>query len=269
MPLLQDVVVVKITPYNFNHYKKLGYDVKKKSGEIIANVNDLSDGSGIKVLVKCDHCGKEFYKSWRRYLESKDDICCVGCRKEKIIKKSIEKYGYSCSLKNEAVSKKRFETNMKLYGVDMPLKNKDIYRKTRESFYNNTRNVCDSIRSSRQQTHIMNLYNAEINKLFDIYFVDGYIDEYKMYIEYDGSGHKLQVKMGEITEDEYNRKEKERTKRLLSCGIKEFRIVCNDDILPDDKKLIEIKDIAIKKLSEGYSICIYNTSNDSWDFIEE
>lgn len=269
MGLVQKEVEVSITPYNFERYKSLGYDIDKPSGKLKVKTEDLSIGSGIKVLVKCNYCGKIFKKAYRRYIETKDDICCEECKKKKMMKTSKEKYGYSCSLKNKEVDAKRKKTFMEKYGTTNPFANKEIYQKTRESFYKNTKNVCDSIHASKQQRHIMNLYGAEINKLFDIYFVDGYLDEYKIYIEYDGSGHKLSVKMGEITEQEYEAKEKNRTDRLLSCGIKEFRIVCPDDNIPSDEELLKIKDFAIDKLNNGYSVCVYNTISKDWDFIEE
>lgn len=267
--LVQKEIEISITPYNFDRYKELGYNIDKPSGKLKVKTEDLSPGSGIKIFVKCEYCGKIFKKAYRRYLETKDDICCEECKEKKMMKTSKRKYGFACSLKNEEIDRKRKETFMKKYGTTNPFANKDIYRKTRESFYRNTRNVCDSVHTSKQQEHIMKLYGAEMNKLFDIYFVDGYLDEYKIYVEYDGSGHRLQVKMGQMTDEEYDEKEKDRTNRLISCGLKEFRIVCPDDNLPSDKELLKIKDIAINKLSNGFNVCVYNTSSKDWNFIEE
>ena len=267
MGLIQKYINIKLTPYNIDYYIQKGYKVDGYNDILTINVFDLPNGSGINVLVWCDYCGRIFQKSWRRYLETKNDTCCKYCKSKKFMKTNTEKYGVSCTLNYPEIKSKKEETFMRKYGTKSPLGNIDIYRKTRSSFYDKSKDVSVSICTSSQQRHIMNLYGAELNKLVGIYFVDGYIDEYNMYIEYDGSGHRLPVKMGIITNDEYDKREKLRSDYLISCGLKEFRIVCEDDKLPSDDELIEIKYFALENIKQGHISCSYNTISKQWTII--
>ena len=76
------IIKVKVTSYNLKHFLDLGYNVKN-SDIIEIPAKHLSDGSGAKINVQCSYCGKIFKKAWRKYLETKEDICCIDCRHKK------------------------------------------------------------------------------------------------------------------------------------------------------------------------------------------
>ena len=57
--ILPQTVKVRTNPSNCKHYKEKGYTFKKCGDFIEINVLDLSKGSGVKVKVICDICGKE------------------------------------------------------------------------------------------------------------------------------------------------------------------------------------------------------------------
>lgn len=113
--LLTDKVKVKINPNNWKHLQLLGYDNLKKNNVIEIPVNHLSDGSGHKVLVKCDVCGKEKDLSYRRYLKSYNNGGYYACSN----KCNLEKRKYEHT---DEVKEKRKNTNIKKYGVDNFLK---------------------------------------------------------------------------------------------------------------------------------------------------
>lgn len=269
--IVQEFVEVVITPYNRERLEKLGYKIKQYKEKIKIKTIDLSPGSGTKILVKCDYCGKVFYQAYRRYIEAKDKHCCVNCRKYKFAETNIEKYGTSCTLKYGPTREAARQTFQKKYGCDYPLQNNEIYLKSRETFeanYNGHR--IKGVPTSQQQKYIVDLYGAVINKRVGIYFVDGLFEEDDIYFEYDGGGHNFSLRIEDITKEEYNKKEEKRREYLKSVGLSEFRIICLNDRLPQDNDLLKLKDIAFKKIKEeGYKHCIFNTEENDWVFIKE
>lgn len=269
--LVQKEVKVIVTPYNCEHFKRLGYDVYGKSEEIVAKVDDLPVGSGIKIDVQCDYCGKVFKRAYRRYLESKDDCCCMACRPKKFSKTNIERYGVACTLRNKEIEDKMKKNNMEKYGYEFPFQSEEILKKTRKTFYERHKNHEETIpHISKQQKHIVELYGCLLNYSIDMYFVDGYFKNENIYFEYDGGGHNLMVKFGYMTRKEFEERKNCRRVVLRKLGLKEFRIVCKNDKLPTDEELLAIKDFAFQRLLvDNYSSCIYNTMLNNWDFIED
>lgn len=133
MDIENQMVKIRVNNFNEEHFKKLGY-IFKRNDFIEIPVKDLPHGSGIKIDVECKYCGKIFKKAYRRYLETKDSLCCNDCKKTKIMEVSLRKYGNVCSLRNEEVQKKSKEKNMKNLGVQYPFQNKDILKKCRETY---------------------------------------------------------------------------------------------------------------------------------------
>ena len=255
-----DNQLVKIRVNNFNeeHFKNLGYNFKRND-YIDVLVKDLPNGSGIKIKVQCNYCGKIFEKSYRRYLKTKDDICCNNCKKYKMMKMSLKKYGNICSLRNESVQEKSKIKNIKNLGVQYPFQNKDILKKCTdtciEKYGENYK--CKSI--SKQQLYIHSLYGGNLNYVEYPYFLDIFFDKEKIYFEYDGSGHNLAVKMNFLSEKDFDEKEEKRKKYLKEKGYKEFRIVSDNDMLPNDFVLLEIKNRAFDILLKyNYNSYIYN-----------
>jgi hypothetical protein len=80
--LVLEKVKIKISGHNIQHYEKLGYKIPKytdywnrtsvkRGTEIEVSVKDLMKKSPIKVLRKCDNCGKIEEVKWYAYR----DIC--------------------------------------------------------------------------------------------------------------------------------------------------------------------------------------------------
>ena len=193
---------------------------------------------------------------------SKDD-CCKQCKTDKMMRTSLEKYGNVCSVQNPDIHKKVKETNMKKYGVEYPLQNKNIRDKTRDSLLNES---FISRITSKQQKHIHKIFGGELNYQIYPYLIDIYFEKEKIFFEYDGGGHNLRVKFGEMTQEEFDLKEEERTSFLKNFGLKEFRL--NDSSkkgnLPSDEDLLKINNKAFKILkNKKYSTYIYNLDNNT------
>ena len=85
-------------------------------------------------------------------------------------------------------------------------------------------------------------------------------------IEYDGTGHDLNVRLGGISQEEFVQKENKRNKYMLSMGYKVARIVHNKEILPNRDVLLKLKDKILYDLSEKhfviYDLCEFESQID-------
>lgn len=106
---------------------------------------------------------------------------------------------------------------------------------------------------SMQQKYIHQLVGGELNfpikgSTLDIAFLED-----KLYVEYDGSGHDLSVKLESMTQDEFNQKEIDRRYALYRSGWKEIRIISRKDYLPSNHKILEMINYAKEYLDTGHS----------------
>ena len=145
---------------------------------------------------------------------------------------------------------KRENTNMSKYGVKNVMSNPEIREKAMQSFYENGKTPV-----SRYQKKIHETIGGTLNYPARGYLLDIAFPEDKIYIEYDGGGHNLQVKFGKLTPDEFKSKEFTRFKKLISSSWKEVRIINYKDRKID---LILVKDFVDYAKSflveENYSI---------------
>ena len=253
MDVENQIIEVKINNFNEKHFSELGYNVKN-GDSIKIRAKELPSGSGLKVEVECSYCKKIFKKAWRRYLETKDDICCEDCKKYKMMKKSLNKYGNVCSLCNPEVSRKRRKTNIEKYGVEFPLQNKDIQNMCKKTRKKNNKDVVVGV--SKTQKRLCEIYNGILNKKIGHFYVDIFLPENKIAVEYDGSGHNLIVILGKMSQEIFNFKKKQRERFLLSQKIKIIRIKYMDkyDTLPEESYLLDILSEAKYFFNKGYSI---------------
>lgn len=258
MDIENQIIKIKVINFTEKHFQNLGYNVK--NGDYIEiPAKHLPNGSGTKVKVQCSYCGKYFYKAWRRYLETKDSICCESCKERKMMDTSFAKYGNICSLRNPVVQEKSQATCIKNWGVPHSLMNAEVRAKCIKTRRNNFNSNDWILKGSKQQQKFYDLYGGIYNYTILDYYVDIYFPNYNIYFEYDGSGHNLSVKLNNITQEEFDEKEFIRTSRLLSLGLKEFRIISKYDLLPNDNELFSIKNRAFYILNElDYDIYIYD-----------
>jgi hypothetical protein len=82
--------------------------------------------------------------------------------------------------------------------------------------------------------------------MLDIAFLDNMI-----YVEYDGSGHWLSVKIGALTMEQFIKNERARTYKLYRAGWRAIRIITRNDKLPSKEELKNIIDDAKNKIISG------------------
>ena len=154
--------------------------------------------------------------------------------KERFHSTNVERYGGTTPFSSLDVRNKAKETLVKNYGVDNPTKNPIIRGRALTSLKEN-----NSISTSSQQTHIHNIIGGELNHLEGNAFLDIAYPNEKVYVEYDGGGHNLGVKLGNISAEEFEQREKRRYFHLLDKGWNCIRIICPSDKLPTDNEIIE------------------------------
>lgn len=170
--------------------------------------------------------------------------------KNKQIKTNIKKYGTNNPLKNKIVREKIKNTMIEKYGVDNPLKNKEIqkkqiqtnllkygYKYPLELAKNRACTKIGKVPCSKQQKHIAELIHGQINVPINKYVLD--ILKENINIEYDGGGHRLNVKFGKLTNEEFDELQNKRDNFLIDNGFKIIRIVCTNDKIPSDDIIIE------------------------------
>lgn len=151
---------------------------------------------------------------------------------EKIKKTNMDRYGDSCVLRLDSIKNKIKKTNLKKYGYENPSQSPIIREKINNSFIKNS-----TMSTSSQQLRIHKLVGGELNYNISKCFLDIAFPKEKIYLEYDGGGHNLSVKLGNISQEEFNKKERNRYFLLKDFGYKEIRLLCDSDKLPADEIL--------------------------------
>ena len=170
--------------------------------------------------------------------------------KTKII--NLEKYGVEHYSKTDDFKEKVKSTCLIRYGVTHVMKIEEVKNKSiSESL--KTRYKNKSGVASKQQIYLCNLLGGELNFpigncLLDIAFL-----KEKIYVEYDGSGHDLRVKMGDITREEFLQKEINRYYFLRNHGWKLIRFISKNDFIPNDNLIIDVFNISKEYLNSGHS----------------
>ena len=117
----------------------------------------------------------------------------------------------------------------------------------------------NSVPTSSQQIYICKLLNGELNYPIYNLHADILIDK-NIIIEYDGSGHYLDVVFKQLTWKEKLIKDIRRDAFLQSKGYKIIRIKCSNDKLPSD-------DIIISKINKAKRYFDYNNDKTHYEIV--
>ena len=206
-----------------------------------------------------DNFGVDNYTQTNEFKEKTKQICLdkygknnlfqVEEIKEKIKQTNLDKYGVENYTQTEEYKEKTKQTCLNKYGVENPMQNTNIknyaIKRQLKSKYENGTGI-----KSAQQTYLCELYSGELNYPFGRCLLDIAFPEDKIYIEYDGGGHNLIVKLGQMSEKDFKTKEIKRQYYCKSNGWKLIRIISSKDLLPSDDVLIDLLNIWFKYLKE-------------------
>lgn len=182
--IIDEEIKIKNTPSN----RKL-YNNNSNEDYLIISINDLKDGSHVKINVKCDICGLEKIIAYRVYLRQfrKHDIyVCSGCRSHNIKKSFLEKYGVENVFQNEEIKRKSKNTIKNKYGVEFITQNKEIknlimknnLKKYGVEYYNNNEKA--KITNLKKYGNVCSLHNKDIDIIVKRGWLEKYGTEYPM-----------------------------------------------------------------------------------------
>lgn len=153
---------------------------------------------------------------------------------EKTKQTNLMRYGSTSPAGSQKVQEKMKETSLERYGVPHPMQNPEVRKKVVNTLYKN-----GSMSSSSQQNYIHSLIGGELNYPVSYSSLDIAFPDEMIYVEYDGGGHNLNVKLGRATQEEFDQRDKRRTFFLFDAGWKEIRFVSDIDKLPQDSEILK------------------------------
>ncbi len=270
--ILEEEVKMVINQFNIEYYQKI-LNTKLKCGDrIMVSIKDLPETSGVVITAICEYCGQSFRQQYRRYVTAglTGKHCCSKCRYQKIVDLSMERYGTKCTLNLPEVHQKmvhnnllkygtthsvtpesyakRGETMKKRYGCEYSLQSPEIRAKANQTMYE--LGNCE-VFSSKQQEYLCTLLNGISNFPVGHYHIDCFLKEQNIGIEYSGRGHDLSVRLGDLTEKEFQAREKARHTYFLNHNIPIIEFVSHTDKLPPDDEIIRYVNESIEKFSQG------------------
>jgi hypothetical protein len=125
----EEKVLVNINIRNITSFKNKGYNVSLSDKSYYISVNDLNEGSTIKITAICDICSSENVITYNKYLvninrNNKGYYSCFKCKNIEREKTCMSKYGVSSYSKTDEFRKSESE---KWKGIQ---KGGDKYKKT-------------------------------------------------------------------------------------------------------------------------------------------
>lgn len=206
---------------------KYGYEIPTKNKEIKEKIIKTNlERYGVPVYAKTQECH------------------------EKTKQTCLEKYGVEHFAQLKEIKEKRERTCIERYGVPYVAQLPDIYEKVVKSRY-----ISGTQTSSKQQRYLNSLYGGKLNYPIKYYYADICFQNQKLVIEYDGGFHNGQVKLGSLTQEEFDQKEIVRNSVIKREGYKQMRIISRKDLLPSDTILLQMLSIVRE---------YFNTTSHTW-----
>jgi hypothetical protein len=103
--IISKTVLIKWNSSNRKHFEKKGYTFTKWKDEFEVKVEDLMNGSKVKVEIECDRCNKKLkiirYDKYKKYVKEDGKYYCQPC--------SNKLFGYENKRKTKLKNSKSFE----------------------------------------------------------------------------------------------------------------------------------------------------------------
>lgn len=174
--LISEVVEIKWNSKNKKTYCDKGYSYTQNGDVFTVSTKDLTNGSHVEVLVRCDYCGKEYKKEWCHYVSegkhgtvTKD--CCNDCKRYKIVDVARRKYGVDSVLSLGSVKKQIRATNLERYGAENPFASEAVKQKIAntnlEKYGNAVASKNQSVKDKAKQT-CLSRYGVKSYTLLDV-----------------------------------------------------------------------------------------------------
>ena len=136
--IVPQTVKVRTNSKTYKYYKEKGYEFEKCGDFIKVDVFDLPKGSGTKVKIICDICGKEAEICYGDVIKcnKKNELITCGsnsCKNKKYKNTCTKKYGKGITnvFQAEEVKEKIKQTNLEHHGCEYPMQNEEIQNKSK------------------------------------------------------------------------------------------------------------------------------------------
>lgn len=260
-------------------------DCKKCKGiisETEENVREFAKNRGYKLLLFVDRnsniqveCPNKHttHIAWRSFRNGQECTECTGLSKTKYEYKQVKEIFKNSNMILLSDSYKNINTPLKFQCTEghvgeMMLSTvlkgsgcmecgriKAIVSRSKTFYENGTQ------KTSKQQRRIHEVIGGEINFPMGFYSLDVAFPEEKIYLEYDGGGHDLSVKIGQMSQEDFNRRSLIRSVFLSNNGWKEIRIISDKNLVPSEKKLKDMLNDAKHILNNGRTWVRFNIDN--------
>lgn len=242
--------------------KKFGVDYPTQSPDVREKIkNNVQQKYHVNNISELDWVKEKKEKTLYEHFGVLDYLHSEECKK-KMCQNNLEKYGVEYTLQVKEFREKGKQSCMEKYGVEHPMQCKEIQQKAVDTYKNrykdndprysesaykkrvNTFFENQTVSTSRQQRYLGYLYNMELNYPLKYWNVDMFDEDNNLYVEYDGSGHKMCVGFKDLTEEQFEERERKRFYSLKQHGYKMIRIISRKDWLPSDEILLQMLDDA-------------------------
>lgn len=125
-------VEVHWCPANRKRYESFGYIYTGMRDSLIINAEHLSPKSAVKVLAKCDYCGKIYQTSYKLYMDGtkvNGKACCKNCNPKKREEIMLEKHGYKNPFESKEVQDRIKIANLQKFGFENPAQAPEVQEK--------------------------------------------------------------------------------------------------------------------------------------------
>lgn len=188
----------------------------------------------------------------------------------------LQKYGCENVMQNDKIKENLKKAIQGKYGVDNVMQLPEIREKIAktlgtnqelETFISDNGNTyyrCKGIPCSQNQLHLYELLGGELNGFVSYYPVDLLFSEDKIYLEYNGTGHNLAVKMKKKTEEQQRQDENKRYFYLKNQGYKQILFISlTKRNLPPDNVILSLVSQAKKYLNDNHNWIEFNLDDKS------
>jgi len=173
--------------------------------------------------------------------------------KARVTNTMLKNWGVENSMQNEELRNKAFTTNIERYGFKCSLQNEEVRAKAIMTMF-----LSDTCPTSKQQRYVYEVIKKQeidvvLNYPVGSCSLDMAFPNKMVFIEWDGGGHDLDVKLGSMSKEEFDAKERRRYYYLNKLGWKSIRIISKKDVVPTEDKILEILNHAELTFKEGHS----------------
>lgn len=227
--------------------KKTSLTIQRKYG--VSSPAQLEEVRNKMKQTSLERYGVENYSQTKEWKEKYRQICLekynvenvfqLPSIKEKIKQTSLQRYGTEHPFQSTEIKDKQRDTMVERYGVPHVSQIPTVREKIANTFFTN-----GTIPTSKQQRYLNILFDGKLNYPIKHYCADICLPEEKIIIEFDGSGHDLEVRLGTCTQEKFSQREIIRSNIIKREGYKQIHIISKTDKLPSDAMLYQILSIA-------------------------